>query len=268
MKLAAIQLNSQDSVSENLAEVLRQMTRAVALHAPDMIALPEYTLCLTSNEEKARNGAQVLGQSVPLDRLAEFAQRNAVHVHVGSVVERDAEGRHYNTSVVFNGAGELISTYRKRNLFQTDKAEWAHSILHNEERFLSAGERFEIFPAQGATFGNSICYDLRFPEHYAALKEKGAKVIFAPSAFTQMTGRVDWERLIRLRATENSCYVVAANQCRSFDDGQYTSWGHSMIVSPMGEILVECDREPGIIAAEIEIGATDAAAAQSVQRNI
>lgn len=253
MKLAALQLNSQSNVSANLNEILSQMARVVEMHGPDVIALPEYALCLTSNEEKARAGAQVVGQSTPLEQLAEFARQNTVHVHVGSIVERDQGGRHYNTSVVLDPSGEIISTYRKRNLFQTDLEEWSHSILHNEERFLSSGETFETFTALGATFGNSICYDLRFPLHYQSLKARGAEIVFAPSAFTELTGRRDWERLIRMRATENGCYVVAANQCRSFDDGQYSSWGHSMIVSPTGEILAECDREPGFIVAKIDL---------------
>lgn len=264
MKLAAIQLNSQDNVADNLTQILRQMSSAIELHQPDLIALPEYALCLTSDDGTARASAQVLGDSAVLSRLADFARRKRIYVHLGSVVERTEDGRHYNTSIVFDRAGDIISTYRKKNLFQNDLEEWSHSVVHNEVRLLSPGEDIETFEAEGVTFGNSICYDLRFPELYQHLKAEGSEIVFAPAAFTQLTGRRDWEKLIRARAAEIGFYVVAANQCGTFDGGKYRSWGHTMIVSPTGKIIAECDREPGVIAVEIELSAASVALRDSL----
>lgn len=255
MKLAAIQLNSQDSVAENLAQILGQMSHAIKEHQPDLIALPEYALCLTSDDSSARASAQVIGDSAALAQLGDFARQNEIFVHLGSVVERTEDGRHFNTSVVFDRSGDIVSTYRKKNLFQNDLEEWSHSVVHNEVRLLSPGEDIETFKADDVTFGNSICYDLRFPELYQRLKAEGSEIVFAPAAFTQLTGRRDWEKLIRARASENGCYVVAANQCGTFDGGKYTSWGHTMIAGPTGEIIAECDREPGMIAVEINLPA-------------
>lgn len=101
------------------------------------------------------------------------------------------------------------------------------------------------------TFGNSICFDLRHAAHYQKLCALGVEVILCPSAFTSLTGKRDWQDLLTTRARETGCYMLGANQCGSFDDRRYESWGHSMIVAPTGEVIAECQQEPCIIFTDI-----------------
>lgn len=200
MKISIVQTNSGSIVADNLAIILKAMTTAVEAEAPDLIALPEYALCLTGDRQVAERNAQDLDDSEPVSVLACFAASHRTAVHLGSVVERSADGRYYNSSVVFGPSGARLAQYRKRNLFATERPEWRGSVVHNEATFLSAGEAPTTFDLQGITFGNSICYDLRFPEIYQTLRAEGALVIFAPSAFTAVTGERDWAMRADTRA--------------------------------------------------------------------
>ena len=247
MKIAVIQLNSQDDIEATL-ETIRMFTgHAVATFGSRFVALPEYALCLTGNRERSAASAQTIGDSAALDALAELAQQHAIHIHLGGVVERAQDGSFYNTSVLFGPDGRILSTYRKIHLFETQEPAWVESVIHNEGAHLTAGESLQTFEAAGVVFGQSICYDLRFPDHFEALRGKGAKVFLAPSAFTEVTGRKDWKRLIQDRARENGAYLVAANQCGLFDNGTYASWGRSMVADQNGDIIVEAGNAPTVL---------------------
>jgi len=252
MKIAAVQLNSQHDIAANLGQMLDWMSTAIAQHSPDLIALPEYALCLSGDRAVACAGAQSLDASPVLQRLADFSRAHRVYVHLGSVVERAVDGRFYNTSLVFNPAGRCVSAYRKIHLFEVAADhDSLDSVVHCETAFLSPGKSVETFAVGTCIVGHSICYDLRFPSLYDKLHAQGARLMMAPSAFTYASGKKDWARLMRARAQQTGSYLVGANQCGSYDNGRFSSWGHTMIVDPQGDIVAECGDEPGMIAAAL-----------------
>ena len=251
MKIAVMQLNSDADVTRNLARILDAMGEAVATNAPNIIALPEYALCLTGDREAARRNAQDLCNSTPLQELSDFAKHHRTAIHLGSIVERATDGRYFNTTVVFGETGQVIARYRKRNLFRSVHPDLRESVVHNEADFLAPGDALSVFKMGGRTFGNAICYDLRFPDLFRALADNGASIIFAPSAFTAMTGKSDWRNLLQARAKETKSYIVAANQCGFFDSGRYESWGHSMVVGPHGDLLTQAQDRPCAIFSDV-----------------
>lgn len=253
MKIAVIQLNSQAEIDANLETIRMFAGHAVASYGSEFIALPEYALFLTGDRARSAELAQDLDDSPALDELAELARRHRVHLHLGGVVERGRDGRFFNTSVLFGPDGDVLSTYRKINLFATKEPAWVDSVIHNEDSHLSPGEEVRTFDVGDTRFGQAICYDLRFSDHFAALHDAGARIMLAPSAFTEVTGRRDWTNLIGARAAETTSYVIAANQCGLFDNGQYASWGHSMVADPDGKIIVEAADAPTVLDVTIPV---------------
>jgi predicted amidohydrolase len=170
----------------------------------------------------------------------------------GSVLEADA-GRMYNTSVLFDRTGELVATYRKIHLYDVELPD--QPPIRESDTF-SAGEQLVSHPTEQARLGLSICYDLRFPELYRGLMVLGAEVLCIPSQFQHTTGTAHWEVLVRARAIENQCFVVAPAQWGTFgrEESNRRSYGHSMIVDPWGRVLVEAPEEgDGVFAAELDM---------------
>lgn len=172
--------------------------------------------------------------------------RNA-WVLAGSIPEK-IQNKIYNTSVLFNREGKIIALYRKIHLFE--------AFLDNEQRIAET----DIFTRgtipvtaniEGWTAGLSICYDLRFPELYRQYSKDGANILFIPSNFTQRTGKYHWETLIRARAIENQCFVIAPDQCGKTEATGIQSYGHSMIVGPWGEILAKASNRKAILTADL-----------------
>lgn len=253
MRFAVIQLNSQDDVDANVETIIALTDQAAVAHRSDFVALPEYSICLTGDREKSRDRAQSLRSSAAVEAIALLAKEHRVFIHLGGFIELSDDNKLYNTSVMFGRNGEILSVYRKINLFEIKGDALSDSVVHNEASHLTAGDSVTSFKVDGTTFGHSICYDVRFPDHFAALKRKGSRVIMVPAAFTQATGRRDWKRLLQERALETGAYIVAANQCGMFDRGRFKSWGHSMIVDPSGRVIVAAEEAPGILTASLDI---------------
>lgn len=253
MRFAVIQLNSQADVDANIEAITASVDQAIAVHRSDYIALPEYAICLTGDRRTSTAMAQDIWASAAMDAIAGLAEEHSIFIHLGGCIERDSQNRLYNTSVFFGRDGEILSTYRKRHLFEITGHTLADSVVHNEASHLTAGTDITTFRVDGTPFGHSICYDLRFPDHFENLRAAGARVIMVPAAFTQETGRHDWQRLLQERAIATGAYIVAANQCGLFDRGQFASWGHSMIVDPEGRVIVAAKDAPGILTATIDL---------------
>ena len=247
MKIAVIQLNSQADIEANLDTIRMFTDHAVGTYKSQLVALPEYALCLTGDRARSAASAQFLDDSAPLAALSSLAAKHRIHLHLGGVVERTKDGRFYNTSVLFGPEGHILSTYRKIHLFATEEPAWVNSVIHNEGSHLTPGEDLRHFRVGDTLFGQTICYDLRFPDQFEQLRSLGARVVMAPSAFTEVTGRKDWKRLIQDRARENGVYVVAANQCGLFDSGSYASWGRSMVADPEGNVIAEAGNAPTVL---------------------
>ncbi|MDH3253570.1 MAG: carbon-nitrogen hydrolase family protein [Acidobacteriota bacterium] len=245
---AVIQLNSTSDEGANLDLAADLITRAAG-HGASIVATPENTNFLGPHAEKARR-AETLAGAV-CQRFAELAQRLRIHLLLGSFNERSADpGKCHNTSVLFGPDGSILGVYRKLHLFDVDISP---SARFRESETVVRGTEVVVVEAALGQLGLSICYDLRFAELYAELRRRGAEVLCIPSAFTLTTGKDHWEPLLRARAIETQCYVVAPAQWGRHDDsGSRESWGHAMIVDPWGDVVAMASDGTGLALAEID----------------
>ncbi len=247
---AAVQLTSTSDHERNWEEA-RVFVRQAASQGARFIVTPENTNFLGPHEEKVRRAETLDGKTCT--RFAKLAAECESSLLLGSFNERsDEPDRCYNTSVLFSPQGRQVAVYRKMHLFDIDLSE---DVSFQESATIKPGEEVVVADAEFGKLGLSICYDLRFPELYRKLTDAGAELLCVPSAFTWTTGRAHWELLLRARAVENQCFVVAAAQCGKHDDqGLRASWGHSVIIDPWGEILGMAGEDPGVVTAEIDLG--------------
>jgi len=183
-----------------------------------------------------------------IERLSAIARKHAVYLCPGTLPERRAEGKPYNTLLLFAPDGALIGKYRKRHLFRAD----IPGELRHDERdyFLAGSEPAPVFETELGRLGATICYDLRFPEQFLRLSLQGAEIILAPSAFTKPTGEAHWHVLCRARAVETGCFILAPD--RTGRCGADTErYGYSLIVDPWGAVLAEAGEGEEIITAEL-----------------
>jgi deaminated glutathione amidase len=230
MTIGLSQMNSRDNKQENLAAA-EQSIRELAGNGAELIMLPE-NFYFMGRESERRDNAEPIDESPSLDRIRNLAIKLKVHVHIGSYVEREGD-RFYNTGVVFNDHGERIARYRKIHLFDVDIP---GGKSYRESNIITPGNEMVTFAIGAFTFGMATCYDLRFPELFRRLGEKGVDVILLPAAFTLQTGRDHWELLLRARAVENLCWVAAAGQWGPSPPDNVT-FGRSMVVNPWGLVV-------------------------------
>jgi deaminated glutathione amidase len=237
VRIAAVQLAAGADPDVNVERAIALVERA-ADHGATYVQLPEYF----NYRGKASRYIEI-AESIPgptTVRLAELAQQLGIVLHVGSTFERSPDpAKTYNTSVVLGPQGEILATYRKGHLFDIHVP---GEVDYEESRAIAPGNQLVVVDLPGFHLGLSVCFDLRFSELYRQLALHGATVFAIPSSFSVPTGRVHWEVLVRARAIESAAYVVAAAQAGTTDEG-VSSYGHSMIVGPWGEILAESASE-------------------------
>src|SRR5260370_34433328 len=257
LKTAVIQVNTRDNLAENLAQVERLMDQAAGMGA-QFAALAEYWSYLGPISGFDQAAESVSGPFIA--RLQEKALQHRMIVHGGRIVERHPElpGKFYNTSVLINREGELVAQYRKIHLFDGNLANGEN---HYESERIAPGNELVTADVDGITFGLTICYDLRFPELYHLHALRGAQIIMVPAGFTLHTGRDHWEVLLRARAIESLCYVVAPAQVGTYPPNRQC-FGRSMIVSPWGLVLAQAPDNPTIIMADIDLAQIEQARAQ------
>ena len=246
-RVAAVQMTSTDQVDRNLdrAEVL---VRRAAGAGADLVALPENFAYLRSEGSEIQFRTDLDGEVV--GRFREIAREFGCHVLLGSVPERIRGSRRiHNTSVLADPEGEILAVYRKIHLFDV---RIPGKIDFRESKTVVAGDRVVVAETALGRLGMSICYDLRFPELYRRLALDGAEVLLVPSAFTSYTGRFHWLPLLRARAIENLCWVVAPAQVGRHSETR-ASWGETAIVDPWGAVVATLDRRQGWIESEIDI---------------
>ncbi len=252
-RCACVQLSSTPSIERNRVAIAEAVARAKDLSA-ECVFLPECCNLMQQDGEKAY--AESRKEEAGTDAsdtafLASLAKQQGVWLHAGSLVVRHESlaGKLVNRSLLFSPQGEEVARYDKIHLFDVD-LEGGESYRESDR--YEAGEQAVVADLPWGRLGMSVCYDLRFPRLYRHLAERGAVFFAVPSAFTWVTGRVHWECLLRARAIENACFVFAATQTGELEDGR-RCWGHSMMVSPWGDILAEAGEEPTIIVAEIDL---------------
>ena len=247
---ACVQLQGSSDVARNLARTEELVRRAAAAGA-QLVVTPEATTYLGPHDRKVALAEPVDG---PTHRgLGRLAAELGIHLLIGSVAERadDDPQRCHNTSLLFGPDGRLLSTYRKLHLFDVDVP---GGVRFQESATCAPGDAVVVADTALGTVGMSICYDLRFPELYRALADQGADVLTVPSAFTLMTGKDHWHALLRARAIETQCWVLAPGQWGTHDDkGLRQSYGHSLIIDPWGTVVAQCGDGEGVCYAEIDL---------------
>jgi len=247
MKIAALQMVSTPSVERNL-EVARGLIAAAVAAGARLVALPEY-FCFMGRQDGDKLAIAEAPGDGPIQRmLADAARRHDVWVIGGTLpLQSPQVGHVYNANCVYAPDGTLAARYDKIHLFCYDNGREAY----DEGRVLLAGRTPVAFEADGWRIGLSVCYDLRFPELYRALSDPPCALLSVPSAFTYTTGQAHWEVLLRARAVENQCYVLAPAQGGRHETGRRT-WGHSMLVDPWGEVLDVRPEGEGVVIAELD----------------
>ncbi len=251
MKIAALQTVSTPRVDDNL-ETARRLVGEAAARGAALVALPEYFCFIGSDERDKLVIAETPGDGPIQNAMADTAREFRVWIIAGTLPLRSDDPDHaFNASCAFAPDGRLAARYDKIHLFRYDNGR----ERYDEGRVLRAGDTPVSFEAEGLRVGMSVCYDLRFPELYRRLTfaegQRPCDLIAVPSAFTQSTGRAHWELLLRARAVENQCYVIAPAQGGRHESGRRT-WGHTMIVDPWGDVLGVCDEGEGIVMADVD----------------
>ncbi|HEV3105699.1 MAG TPA: carbon-nitrogen hydrolase family protein [Trinickia sp.] len=247
-RVAALQMVSTPDRERNLDQAAQLIAEAAGDGA-QLVLLPEY-FCFMGHKETDKLAIRESYGDGPIQRfLADAARRHRVWVIGGTLPLAVTEpapdaSRVLNTTLVFDPEGNEKARYDKIHLFNFEKG----SESFDEARTIRPGDEVRTFDAPLGRVGLSVCYDLRFPELYRRMGD--VALIVVPSAFTYTTGRAHWETLLRARAVENQCYVLAAAQGGTHENGRRT-WGHSMLIDPWGEIVAVRDEGPGVVAGDI-----------------
>jgi predicted amidohydrolase len=248
--LAAVcQMRSTSDAAANLRQA-EELIRTAAARGARVVATPENTDYLGPHGEKVRRAEPIDGPTPA--RFAALARELGIHLLLGSFAERGPDERRcFNTSLLFGPDGARLAAYRKIHLFDVDVP---GGVTFRESDTVAPGAEPVVVATPLATIGLSICYDLRFGELYRTLVARGAEVLTIPSAFTAATGKAHWETLVRARAIETQCWVLAPGQHGAHDDGGLReSHGQSMIVDPWGQVVAQVPDGVGFAVAEIDL---------------
>jgi predicted amidohydrolase len=243
------QMCSSTDVAENISWMQGAVLEMAASGAR-VVCFPENAPHLAPEPERVACAEPVDGPQV--SAMCEVAARTGVSVLLGSFAERSSDpAKTYNTSVVIDGSGSVVGTYRKIHLFDVSVGD--DTTFRESASVVPGAPEPVVVDVEGWGFGLSICYDLRFPELYRALVDGGAEVLAIPAAFTFRTGSAHWHTLLRARAIENQCYVIAAAQVgRHY--GNRESFGHALVAGPWGDVVAEVEGGPGWTVAPLRRG--------------
>jgi len=249
MKLALLQAQTGIDPEANARDLVRAVEEAAAGGAA-ILFTPEMSGLLDRDRERAQRSLKSEAEDPVLAAVREAAARSGIWVHIGSLAlagERE-DGRLVNRGFLIDGSGTIRARYDKIHLFDVDLPtgeSWRESAAY------APGEGAVVAETPAGRLGLSVCYDLRFPDLYRALTGAGATILSIPAAFTVPTGRAHWHILLRARAIEAGVFVVAAAQVGRHEDGRDT-YGHSLVVGPWGEVLLDMGETPGLGFAEIQ----------------
>ncbi|WP_277970995.1 carbon-nitrogen hydrolase family protein [Sphingomonas echinoides] len=247
MKIALAQLTSGIDPARNAA-VLVDAVEQAARGGAAMLFTPEMSGLVDQDRARSAGVLRSEADDVVLAAVRDAAKRNGIWVHLGSLAVRAEDGRLANRAFVIDDTGAIRARYDKLHLFDVDLPtgeRWRESASY------APGQGAVVVETPAGKLGPSICYDLRFPDLYRALSDAGATVLAVPAAFTRPTGAAHWHVLLRARAIEAAAYVVAAAQTGDHEDGRAT-YGHSLVVDPWGEIVLDMGEAAGVGFAEID----------------
>ncbi|QGX97058.1 carbon-nitrogen hydrolase family protein [Roseovarius faecimaris] len=248
LDIACLQTRPMPDMGSALDEAL-PLARSAVQAGADILFLPEYCGGLKTE------GAAVTPPSAPqsdhlfLQEFQSFAREKRVWVNLGSIAVDAPDGRVINRGVMIDDQGAIRGTYDKINMFDIQLSD---TEVYRESAYVSPGHRAVIHDTPFARIGHTICYDLRFPDLFRALAQAGAEIIICPAAFTRKTGEAHWHVLNRARAIENTCFVISPCAIGPVPGGG-ESYGHSLVVSPWGDVISDGGTLPGVVQARIDL---------------
>ncbi|MEG8223450.1 carbon-nitrogen hydrolase family protein [Sphingomonas sp. HH69] len=255
MRAALFQMTSGIDPAANAAAIVEMIARAKGEGA-DMLFTPEMAGYLDRDRVRAAATLRCQAEDGVLAAVRDAAAREALWVHIGSLPLKDerADGRWANRSFLIDDTGAIRATYDKIHLFDVDLASgesWRESSVYGP------GEQVVAADTPWGRMGFSICYDMRFPDLYRALTNAGATILLAPAAFTVPTGQAHWHVLLRARAIEAGCFMIATAQVGDHEDGR-TTYGHSLVVDPWGEVLLDMGETAGLALVDLDLSRIEA----------
>ena len=247
--VAAVQMNSGSDLARNLRSAGQLLEQARAQRAT-LALLPENFALMGANERDKLSLAEDDGRGPIQDFLSATAQKLGLWIVAGTLPLKTAGPDHvFAACLVYDASGQRVARYDKMHLFDVELP--GAGERYRESATIAPGaENFVVLNSPAGRLGLSVCYDLRFPELYRGLAAQNAEVLTVPSAFTERTGAAHWDVLLRARAIENQCYVLAANQCGEHPGGRRT-FGHSCIIDPWGQVLAQRPLGEGVVAAAL-----------------
>ncbi len=249
-KISAIQLNSGPNIQVNLYDV-KSFVEKIADSDSKIIVLPENFALMPENDNDYIKYAENLGDGQIQNYLSELAGRYKIWIVGGTIPIKSSDSKRVMASTItYDDKGERISAYNKIHLFDVTLPKSKES--YNESKYFMPGDKIEVIDTPVGRAGIACCYDLRFPELFRFQHDQNIELIIIPASFTEQTGKVHWETLIKARAIENLCFVVSSCQGGYHINGKKT-YGHSMIVSPWGKTLDIIEKGKGFISSEIDL---------------
>lgn len=249
MKIALIQLNSQQDRDENLRVAGEIMLEAVRTDNPDLIVLPECFSHFGGSVEEKVAMAELVPGGAAYRMAREFAKQHGVYVHAGTIMEKvEGEDRVFNTSFVFDRQGQEVAAYRKIHLFDIVSPD---GTIYKESASVWPGEDIAVYEIDGMKVACAICFDIRFSDLFVQYERAGCDIIVLPAAFTLQTGKDHWEVLARSRAIETQTYFVACGMTGPTVSGNHT-YGHSLVCDPWGHTVAKASDGVGFVTARID----------------
>jgi predicted amidohydrolase len=248
LTVACLQLNSGPEIAPNL-QTIGDLTRRAAEAGAAFVAMPENCAMLEPRRAKLLEKAEPEAAHGALAALRALAAETGVWLLVGSLAVKLSSDKVANRSFLLDPTGRIVASYDKLHMFDVDLPS---GESYRESSTFRPGDHTAVATTPWGGLGLTVCYDLRFAALYRALAEAGADMLSVPSAFTRPTGRAHWHVLLRARAIENGCFVIAPAQTGEHAEGRKT-YGHSLIVDPWGEVLADGGEEVGVIMAEIDL---------------
>jgi predicted amidohydrolase len=251
-RVGLVQLRTGKNIQENLVQA-EGFIRDAARRGANYVQTPENTLVMEVDAQHLLEKISPEDQTEGVAQFSRLAQELRIWLHIGSLAIKVGERRAVNRAFLFAPNGEAVCRYDKIHMFDVDLPS---GESYRESATFEPGTCTYVADLPWGGLGIATCYDMRFGEQYKAMARAGAKFLTAPSAFTKVTGEAHWHVLLRARAIENGCFVFAAAQGGRHANGR-TTYGHSIAISPWGEILAEAGTEPGVIVADIDAGEVD-----------
>ena len=251
-RVGLVQLRTGKNIQENLVQA-EGFIRDAARRGANYVQTPENTLVMEVDAQHLLEKISPEDQTEGVEHFSRLAQELRIWLHIGSLAIKVGERRAVNRAFLFAPNGEAVCRYDKIHMFDVDLPS---GESYRKSVTFEPGTCTYVADLPWGGLGIATCYDMRFGEQYKAMARAGAKFLTAPSAFTKVTGEAHWHVLLRARAIENGCFVFAAAQGGRHANGR-TTYGHSIAISPWGEILAEAGTEPGVIVADIDAGEVD-----------